>query len=547
MRVGRTLLVVAFAASLLVQAVLFPPFRAPDERAHVDMARYVGERLADGRGLVYPPDDERQIAEAVHEAVRRSRDEGGLAPLPAADAPPRGTRPSFAALEAPGTTDARNAATQHPPLYYGMVGAASRVLERGEAPPFDLHVVLLRLLTAALLVPLPLLCAAAARRLGAGLIGAGTAALVPLAVPMLAHIGASVNNDPLLLAVFAAMTPLCLAVARGRASWPAAVGLGVLGGAALLTKGFALVAPAWLALAFGSGYLTVRRRVLLWQGVVSIGIASLLGGWWWLRNLAVLGEIQPHHASFRAAGADFAPDWVWWAPFAVLRFARRFWIEPDTVGGAPPWELAPTAGLLALVVLGALAAWRRRLHGPLLVALFPSAALTALIFYGGVSLYLETGEPFGIHGRYVYPGLLGVAALVGLAAHAAGGRRGRAVLVGLGVTAGVLQAVAWTAALRTYWGTGAGVGPALEALGAWSPLPLPLVALAALVHWLALPAGIWLLLREDRAGGRTAASSCRADRDGRSSPIPRPAPPRRLQDEGADDRATGTERHPADG
>ena len=90
-----------------------------------------------------------------------------------------------------------------------MAGAATLV------PGFDdrsfvTQVGVLRLLSAALLLPLPLLAAAAARRLGAGPPVAIAAALLPLGVPQLAHVGASLNNDVLLVLLGA------LSVARGR-------------------------------------------------------------------------------------------------------------------------------------------------------------------------------------------------------------------------------------------------------------------------------------------------------------------------------------------
>ena len=80
----------------------------------------------------------------------------------------------------------------------------------------------MRLFNVMMLVPLPLLAWAAARRLHVGEAAAITASVVPLAVPQLLHIGSSINNDNLLVllcSILAVLVAQCSTVMTGD-GWP---------------------------------------------------------------------------------------------------------------------------------------------------------------------------------------------------------------------------------------------------------------------------------------------------------------------------------------
>lgn len=501
------LLTLAFAAGLVVSSVLFPAFRAPDERAHIDMSRWTAQRLDASASVVHAPDEERFTSAQVHEAAARTglvAPPGELPPLPAGAATPRRDRPPFAALAPDVPGDLRNQMTQHPPGYYVLAGVVSSWLEspRPQGVAFDLQIVALRLLSALLFLPLPAAAALAARRLGAGGAAAGVAALLPLGVPMVSHIGAAVNNDALLVFAGAVATPLLLAAAVGERSWPATAGVAVLGGLALLAKGFGLLVPLWAGMAYAAGARRGTLAPALAHGAVAAGGALLLGGWWWVRNLLVLGEVQPHHAPLADPPLGFEPDWGWWVPFALHRFVRRFWIEPDTIQDVWRWEWLATAALVALIGIGLRAAVRRGLGRPALVALAPAAMATGLLAVGTVDLYRSTAYPAGIQGRYVYLGIAGLGAVAALAVSATAARRWLAVA---GVAAGVvaLQAWAWLAALDFYWGTpGDGLGESARAMLAWSPLPPAVVVVAAASFWVLLAAATVRLVAAAAGEGR---------------------------------------------
>jgi hypothetical protein len=508
-RLAWVLLCAAFGAGLLVNAVLYPPFRAPDERAHIDMSRYLAERMSSGAGVAYPADDERWLGEPVREAARATghgADATVGTPLRAEDAPPRGARPSFGELAAEVPSGARNQMTQHPPAYYALTGALSVWLEGATTASAHLEVVLLRLLGGLLLVALPYLSAVAALRLGVDDVGATVAALVPLAIPMLGHIGASVNNDVLVTALGAGLTPLLLAVGTARGALARAAAVGTLAGAALLTKGFGLVFLLWIAAAYGLTAWRQRRAEVAAHGAAALVLAVAVGGWWWVRNVLTVGALQPHHQHFPSADPGAAADWWWWIGLAARRFAQRFWYEPDIAAGAGAvWAALALLALLVVAGVGAVRAARRGAGSRAAVAAFPFLSLTAVVLFGAAQLYLRSGAPFGIHGRYAYPGLVGVAALVAAASRGAPLSARHGAVVAATAIAAIWQSWAWVAALRQYWGPeGGSLSDGVTAMLAWSPLPPAVVGLAAVAHWVLLAGAVAVVLVAGRVDARDA-------------------------------------------
>ncbi len=499
-------LVAVFGLLLAVQAVLFPTYRSPDEPAHVDMTRAV---RAEWR---WPDPGERRLSVEVTNSwglvAYRPWDPG--LPFDRRLAPPRGERLTFADLGPDRPSDIPQQMTQHPPLYY-LGGAV--VLAAADALPFtmayDVEVLLLRFYSAVLVLPLPVLAWATAWRATGDRAAALVAATLPLAVPMLTHIGSSVNNDNLLVVLVAAMTALLAGVAKGDLSARTAVAVGVLGALALLTKGFALALPPVVAAA----YLLGARRPLLsrfwvrqvpaggterhpermgrgWgllgrRGGAALGVMLAGGLWWWVANLVRHGSLQPLPFVERGVPEGFTPDLAWWAPFALERFASRFWFEPVTVpGGSTTPGVVASLVLLALVGAAFAVVRTGATRADLAVLCLPFLGIFAVVAYGALDLYLDTGAPRGIHGRYTYPGLAGVAAVAAAGVVSLLGRHRRwAPLAVLGVAGALqLQAGVWT--LDRWWGsTETGLADSTRALLAWSPLASP--ALVALVVLLA--------------------------------------------------------------
>jgi len=478
-----------FASLLLAYAVLLPVYRAPDEPEHVQSVL----DLERGRGWAAPGTD--LLDPAVVASLRVS----GLSPsanvldrspLPyhAEAAPARGDRGSFDTLSQPGGPPQVNQLTQHPPLYYAVQAAALH-LSGGTSWAYDRAVLLLRLLSALMVLPLPLLAHAAARRLrGPGPV-AVTAAVLPLAVPQLLHIGASVNNDDLLIPLVGALTVALAFVVTGDLSRRTAGWAGGLTALALLTKGFAFILPVWIGLTYTVALLRYRRRAALGAGAVALAVATLLGGGWWLGNVLRYGALQPGGELIPPAQPGFVPDLSALLGEYGDHLAERFWGSFGWFDVAVP-DLA-TALATAVLLVGVLLA----LLGPgrlavdrWLVLTAPLVGLVLLVMLLTRRTYLASGQFRGLQGRYFLPAVVAVAVLVAVGLGGLLRRSARWLPLGCAVLAGVMQLVAVRTILNGFWrpvGDGASYRSALHALLAWSAWPQA-VTVTALVAPLVL-------------------------------------------------------------
>jgi small subunit ribosomal protein S36 len=481
---------------LLAYSVLFASFRGPDEPQHVDLVRYVRETAS------YPSFDERNLGGGVFRALDevrfdvpavRSRD------LPGDQAPLRAGRPPFDELGSDLQTvaDERNQLPSHPPLYYGLAAAVMEGSERlipGELA-FDQEVGLLRLLGALMLAPLPLLVYVTARRLGARPAVGITGALLPLAIPQLHHIGASVTNDNLLTLLIGTVTWLCVRIATGDTRVKTAAAAGLLSGLALLTKAFALFLPLMVVGAFG---LAVARGSRRNTALTGLGVAALLtfvaGGWWWFRNLLVFGQVQTGIKLLDAAPADFQPDVGWWVSRYLRFLPWRFWGWFGWFDVSLPAVLVTVATVVVLA--GVVRAFVRPGSGPsrsdLLLLLLPTGAIAAMVAVGAFQGYLRTGFDEGLQGRYLFPGLVGLAVVFGV-----GWGRFRWGPPAVLAAALVMQATAAVTILGFYWGGDSLVAEA-RSMVAWSPWPAAVLAVGGVALGAALPWVIAEVARQSR-------------------------------------------------
>ena len=271
-----------------------PQNEAPDEPAHADLVFHLAT------GAPYPRFDGRRMEFGVNRmctlyaaAVRACPARGEVVTLTAKrrhvaeQAPDRGGRPGYDELRVDRAGGPVNQMPQHPPLYYRLMSTGLRV-ERALLPDlsYDREFGLLRLANVALLAPLPLLCWWAARRLGLADVVGSTAALVPFAIPQLAHIGSTINNDNLLTLLTSCLIVLLAGVLRGDLSRRTAAGVGLVTGLALLTKAFALVLPLVVVAAYAVGWRTTKRTRAAGEGLLLAGVlTAAVSAWWYLANL----------------------------------------------------------------------------------------------------------------------------------------------------------------------------------------------------------------------------------------------------------------------
>src|SRR5690606_18497572 len=314
-----------YVTVLVGYSIVVPTYRAPDEPLHVDLSHLFSEELT------YPAWDERDTGPDVQRSLSIVRFGDQAAHLEAGDAPPKSERPAFEDRASPPMPTGINQLPQHPPLYYVTTGLAMWAAEAVVGDPigdFVLETWLYRAMSIAFVAVLPLAVWRVCELLGAARTVTVTAMLVPLAIPQLMHIGASANNDNLVLAFMWLSTPVVLRIARGALGTRTAVLAGVLTGLGLLPKLYASVPPIWV---LGALLLAVRRarRANLGAAVrfaVVYGVVALVtGGWWWIRNIVLYGELTPSRFSELVPPTDRPRDlWAFLDAWAYST-TRRFW------------------------------------------------------------------------------------------------------------------------------------------------------------------------------------------------------------------------------
>jgi small subunit ribosomal protein S36 len=521
-----------FAVLTAFWSVFTPLAEAPDEPAHLGLVLHVAEtgRYPTHDGLHHTAGmfqiclDHATTAKWCRNAEERAADVK-VRDRPADAAPPKDERPHWDdpgfRSSAPGRL---NQMPQHPPLYYGVMAAALRV-ERAVVPgglSIDRELALLRMLNVLVVLPIPWLAWCLARRLGLGDDVGTVAAVVPLTVPQLTHIGSTLNNDNLFVVLVSALMVLLAGVARGDRSRRTAVLVGLTTGLALLTKGFGIVLPPVVSLAYWIGSAapgTKAHRSGGWQrvrgraGLGALAVGFVVCGWWYVAKLIATGHIMPSIEDARLDGSErpagLQPELGEYVGTTVSRLVEGFW-------GAFGWRAVklPTAISLAttlLCLVAGAAAFRHRARmraddepvgrATLVMLLVPLALLTVFVVVRSAVIYHEAGVLAFQQGRYLFAGLTGAAVVVAIGARHLLGQRTLAVAVG-GVLLMQGLAIAWC--LRSWWGAdGTVLLESLRAVVAWSGWPdivvIAILALTplqlALLATLALP----LLGKQNRA------------------------------------------------
>ncbi len=482
-----------FALILFAYTILLPTYRSPDEPNHVDLIMAVREDL-DYRGPTEAFQSRQMLA-----SLDLVQFDDRSANLTKTEAIPRSERPTFDDLGSRADSSEPNQLTQHPPLYYGSMALVSTVITAvvpiDDLGSFDRLVALMRLLNIPLTAALVPLGYEAARRLGFDEPARLAVAAFATSVPQLAHIGSAVNNDNLMVPLFAVLSVLTIPIMRGDRSVRTAVLTGVALGLLLFTKGFALVAPIWVVFAYLVAPDLRRHPATVGSRLAIVaGVSFAAGGWWWLRNLIVFGTIQPHRV-LNESDPAFDPDPALWIERYLTWMSARFWGWFGWFDVRLPAWLTTVATLvvLGLLVVGSVA-WRgRRVE----VASLLAPAVLVFVVWGSIAYetYTRTGLTAGIQGRYLFPGIVGIAAVAAAGATRLAGSRPWVAPLAVLAAGTVLHLVSARRLLNAYWGRpGASLWAQLDALQAWAPWPpaVLVVAFAALAAtWAALAANLY--------------------------------------------------------
>ncbi|MBO0609161.1 glycosyltransferase family 39 protein [Myceligenerans salitolerans] len=512
------LITVLHVTVMLAQTAVFPNVRSPDELKHVDLIVQVEQ----GQAWPWPDPGTIFVADGVNaghflfgdrlysgQQFLADRVEG-IHPDGKEPAPPRGERPSFVdggglAHWKPERADGTVAPVpdqlvQHPPLYYLLGAAALHAIPDWTTAPMDQVWLSLRWLNALLAAPIPLLLWASARRLGLPGPLPVAAALAPVAVPEMEHLSSAVNNDNLLVLLGTALTYLLVRVMTGDLSRRTALVVGTVAAAALLTKGFALMFPAWIALAYGvAAYRSRDRRRAAIGSLAVAAVATLPGVAWWVRNLVLYGAIQPHGSKTEVP--DLTPVYGWsdgggrWLGHMLERFVTTFFVQDHAVAEAhdASWWAARVA--LALVVAGvAVALVRRTVPRATAVVLLAAVPMLGAIVARGSWEQFAAFQDFSAaqQGRYLYAGFAGVVLVAVAGAIALRPAWRRWVPAGVLVLALGLHAAFQYDTWVLYWLPEHGSG--------WSAL---VSAVSAVTYW--YPWQPWVLVAIVTAGAAAAA------------------------------------------
>jgi small subunit ribosomal protein S36 len=511
------LVTILFALLLGSWSVLVPQYHAPDEPHHVDAVL----RLAEGKG--WPPVGHATISPetvgslaAAPVGTRAQPYLLAVGPFTKADAIPRGDRPRWRELPKPGqpAPDVQQM-MQHPPLYY-LVGAGLLKALPG-APQdlrFDLVIGLLRLMSVLMVAPLPLLAWACADRLTESRAAGRVAALVPLGIPMLTHIGASVNNDALLVLTGSLATLAICYVLRGDTSLRTGLWTGAFIGLAMFSKSLGVVfvplaiaayllawrrgrralardqelapdpgsgrsaatartdVPFLLADAVTDPAVPTRAARLPWAPVLLGALAALAtGAWWFVVNLVRYHSFQPSTPGF-VPGTKLS-GWSEFTDMLVNGTILRWWGDFGWFEVNLP-ELAARIGTAAVAVLVAVALVQARRPDrriDLLCMLWPTVGLFALMTLQAALHFHRTYYVSGISGRYLFAGLASLAVVVGAGA-ASLGRFTRFAPPLVLAAAVAMQALAVHAVFPRWWEGPKGTArTGLDGMLAWSPWP----------------------------------------------------------------------------
>ncbi len=358
-------------------------------------------------------------------------------PIAASQAPSRNSRPTWQDLKPPPgvTRGSQQQTTQHPPGYYYYEGL---ILRAGGAAGWrwDIAVSTMRLLSALLIVWLPLLSWATAWRISGSRLAGIAASVFPLAVPELTHVGATVNNDNLVTLAGAATLLGVTCAMRGDRSKLTALWTGLWTVIALWAKAFGLVLVPLVIAVYAGPWLqewwsqhrprrsrpadSVRRK-RSWlpdrrTGVLlglSGGIAIALGCWWYVISEVRYGSSRPPVPGFPPGRQIGHHIWTF-LTYLTRAVLGRWWGDFGWSEVHLPWRLDVAATIIVglIAILGWVIFRGRRLA--LVLLLWPTLAAYFVVVAQASSNYFHTHYVSGLSGRYLFVGFTGIAALVGV-------------------------------------------------------------------------------------------------------------------------------------
>ena len=287
----------------------------------------------------------------------------------------------------------------------------------------------------------------------------------------------------------------------GDVRYRTAIWVGLVSALALLTKAWAIPLAATVILAYAVAGRRARsfRSILRPAGVFLL--VSMAGGWWWVRNLILRGNVQSagHH---RPLDTPLEPV------VAVRRtlhqfvsiFPERLWAQLSIKYGEHAfawwWLGLLTVVLVALIGIALVARSTPVAKSNVWLIVTPLALSSGILLAAVTFLTRRTGIAAGVQGRYLYPCIVSIAVLaaIGLGRLV---RRSRAMVIPLAVFASGFAIVSYLRAISYHYGEDRWSNPldSVRDMVAWSPMPsAPTWGLMVLVGG----AAVWVVVESVR-------------------------------------------------
>lgn len=436
-----------------VWAISTPAFRSPDEPQHVNSIL----RVAAGKGWPDPGEAylSASVLEVGHESGMISPESIGFSvtdrtqlfehysseTVPLFNSMAVTPHSERSSLTYTGyLTSQVDQMTQHPPVFYYVAAFIFRLFG-AESWPWDRQILLLRLVSAVMTVPLIPSVVFTARKMGTSERGALAAGIMAFGVPQLAFITGSVTNDSLTIGLGSIVLAVCAAVmAQKQGSWRLVLLSGLALGGALWTKGTAIALGLTVILAF----LVNSQIGPIWRRLVHAAaaglIAILVGGAWWIRNIVRFGVIQP--SGYQGADNGSGHDTFYLIRTALESLVTSYWGRFDWLSWWLPHKLIWTLAIVSTALIAA-AIYRSTERSKVAVLLSYSVSVVCLLIGQAWMQYRDHGVVAGVQGRYLFPGIVGILVLVALAIDSRGFAAKRGALVALTGLVVLLAGFSW--------------------------------------------------------------------------------------------------------
>ncbi len=340
----------------------------------------------------------------------------------------------FSAARVKPALGARQYEAQHPPLYYVVLAPAYLLCRSWPLPAqvYLLRVLSMAIASAALFFAFSIAAYLLRRR--------SLALLVPVLLacsPGLFLYVCRIGNDSLAIVLVAAVILAALRVRRHPDSIAAWMKLGLLTGAAALTKAYALALLPLLPLLAGFGIASARRkwkRTLAGFGFACV-VAVTVAGWWYWRTWTTTGTLSGEQlavAASRFSMADklSAASEIDWRRVVDAAAFTHIWTGGWSFLVARSWmyRVFELIGAVSMIGLGFHALRivrrsRRNLAQDLAIPVLACAASAAAVAYHSLIIFLEKNISTGI-GWYLYGAIVPEAVLIVLGLGALFGRKG---------------------------------------------------------------------------------------------------------------------------